>query len=310
MAHSASQQQHRHRHREHTHIPDLTFPMNSFHICEPEMPLIPLHWHEHLEWMVILKGSFRVQVGSASRTLHAGEAAFVNVRQIHAAFPEEEGSELYAVVFNEALLRNSSMDSTEARYIAPLLSGSRSLPEFYTLEMAATGEVRACIVGIVSSFRLKQQGYELLVKAGLLGVLGHAFQLADDSEARGRSSRPEGVIHPLLVHLSSRFTEALTVGEAAQICCISPNYLCYIFKKATGKTLVEYINMLRIHEAVTLLRSGEGYSVEQVGHRVGFSNSTYFGRVFRKFKGITPGEYARRMELAAKTNAAPAESPS
>ncbi|MFD1907693.1 cupin domain-containing protein [Paenibacillus rhizoplanae] len=49
--------------KEHTEIPEGLFPINVFHICFPDRSIIPPHWHDHLEWILITKGRFRVQVG-------------------------------------------------------------------------------------------------------------------------------------------------------------------------------------------------------------------------------------------------------
>lgn len=276
--------------KEQTHIPDRTFPINIFHLSGNHSRIIPPHWHDHLEWIAIVKGSFRVQVGASFECLQEGDAAFVNTRQIHSAFPVEEDSELYAVVFNEALLRNSSLDNTESKYIVPLLQQEIELPCFYREEQPVTARIHACIESMAAYCRGRNHGYELLVKAALYASLGHALQYASIPQRASGTNRAESVIQPLLLHLSERFHEPMTVESAAQMCCISPNYFCYLFKKATGKTLLEYINLLRIHEAEQLLRTRR-YSIQQVAQMVGYSNMTYFGRVFRKLKNQTPREY-------------------
>lgn len=276
--------------KEQTEIPDRTFPINIFHLCGSHSRIIPPHWHDHLEWIAIVKGSFRVQVDTRFEDLHEGDVAFVNTRQIHSAFPIGEDSELYAVVFNEALLRNSSLDNTETKYIMPLLNHEIGLPCFYRAEQTVTARIYANIESMTHHYREKSIGYELLVKASLFASLGHALQYTSIPKLDSKTNRHESTIQPLLLHLSHRFHEPMTVELAAQICCVSPNYFCYLFKRATGKTLLEYINMLRIHEAEQLLRTRR-YPVQQVALMVGYSNMTYFGRVFKKFKNQTPRDY-------------------
>jgi AraC-like DNA-binding protein/quercetin dioxygenase-like cupin family protein len=276
--------------KEQTEIPDRTFPINIFHLCGAHYRIIPPHWHDHLEWIAVVKGSFRIQVDTRFEDLHDGDVAFVNTRQIHSAFPIGEDSELYAVVFNEALLRNSSLDNTEPKYIMPLLNHEIQLPCFYRAEQTVTARIHTAIGDIVRNYQDKDLGYELLIKASLFASLGHALPYTSLPNLDTRAKRNEMVIQPLLQHLSHHFHEPMSVELAAQICCVSPNYFCHLFKKATGKTLLEYVNMLRIHEAEQLLRTRR-YSIEQVALRVGYSNMTYFGRIFKKFKNRTAREY-------------------
>lgn len=248
-----------------------------------------------MEWILITKGCFQVQVGSRSRELFAGEAAFVNRRQMHAAYPAAEGSELYAIVYNEALLKGMQ-DSTEAQYIRPLLAGEVRLPAFYGKDTEAAGALQACLESSLRAFLHKNPAFELLLKGGLLSALGVAFQLAEQMPLPKRAEHPDKGIHHLLVHLGSHFGQPITVEEAARMCCLTPNYFCFLFKKTTGKTLIEYLHMLRIHEASRLLQLRR-YSVQEIADRVGFSNSTYFGRVFKELTGITPSQYMARFPL-------------
>ncbi|GEM_PF-263110 len=286
------------RRREHTVIPDRTFPLNVFHIREtdPDMFCIPPHWHEHLEWIVVKKGRFSMQVGAEFREVGEGGCVFVNTTELHSAFPLESGSELYALVFGEALLRNHALDHTEIRYIRPLLEGRLTLSSFYRPEEA--GGIRNRLLEIVSEYRgghtgEREAGFELLIKSGLLGVLGLACRICGvPNEGSAKSGRrAESAVYPLLVHLSEHFNESIEIKEAAKICCVTPTYFCHVFKRTTGKTLTEYVNMLRVHEAESLLRSG-GRSVQEVSRLVGYADAGYFARVFKKFKGIAPGRYA------------------
>lgn len=275
--------------KEHTDIPENLFPINVFHIYFPDRCIIPPHWHNHLEWILITKGSFRVQVGPNSRELVRGEVAFVGQPQIHAAYPTEDGSELYAIVFNEALL-NGMRDYTEIQYIRPLLAGELLLPDFYLIHEPVTKSIRECIERIILSYQNKTFGYELCIKGDLFSSLGLAYPLAEFTSPHSKAEHREAGIQPLLIHLSNHFHEPLTVEEAARICCVTPNYFCHLFKKTTGKTLIEYVNMLRIHEACRLLQLNR-YSIQEVAYKVGFSNLTYFGRMFKRITAMTPSVY-------------------
>ncbi len=64
-------------------------------------------------------------------------------------------------------------------------------------------------------------------------------------------------------------------------------------KQHTGQTPVELIRNIRMRHASLLLREGR-FSVSEVMYMVGFSNSGYFSKCFKKVYGITPADYARR----------------
>jgi YesN/AraC family two-component response regulator len=71
---------------------------------------------------------------------------------------------------------------------------------------------------------------------------------------------------------------------------ITPNYLCELFKKHTGKNLSQYISEYRAHKAKKYLTQLE-YKVSEVADLVGFGDAKYFSSTFKKLYGITPLEY-------------------
>ncbi len=73
---------------------------------------------------------------------------------------------------------------------------------------------------------------------------------------------------------------------------ISQSYLSTQFKKETGTGFVDYLNLYRIDKSCWLLERTE-ISVEEIGFRCGFLSSKNYIRVFKKYKGCTPGEYRK-----------------
>ena len=71
---------------------------------------------------------------------------------------------------------------------------------------------------------------------------------------------------------------------------ITPNYLSTLFKKEIGKTFSEYLEDYRIECAAALLRESH-LKVYEITSAVGYSDSRYFGKIFKEHFGKTPLEY-------------------
>lgn len=84
--------------------------------------------------------------------------------------------------------------------------------------------------------------------------------------------------------------EDLNVNLLGSVFDLAPNYLSKIFKFQTGVLLKDYINNLRIEEAKKLLKNTDNKMVD-IGKSVGFAELTTFNRVFKKYTGISPGQY-------------------
>lgn len=69
-----------------------------------------------------------------------------------------------------------------------------------------------------------------------------------------------------------------------------------IVKKCSGKTVAEFVNEFRLHQAVELLTKEKTLPIYAIGEEVGFSSRTTFHRCFIKFFGISPANYRKMAE--------------
>lgn len=83
------------------------------------------------------------------------------------------------------------------------------------------------------------------------------------------------------------------VGEAAGYVGVSSEHLCRCFRREFGVTPAEYLTRLKLQSAMRDLLSTEK-SVERIARDNGFSNGNYFGKVFRRYMGISPGAYRKQ----------------
>lgn len=83
----------------------------------------------------------------------------------------------------------------------------------------------------------------------------------------------------------------LNLDEIAAYAGISKFYMSKEFQKKFGTSPGKYLNQLRIQQACRLLLQNEIHSLNEIAQLSGFSNNNYFGKVFKKAKGMTPHQY-------------------
>mgnify|MGYP005837810125 CR=1 FL=1 len=84
--------------------------------------------------------------------------------------------------------------------------------------------------------------------------------------------------------------ENLSIAGIADNFNINLTYLSKFFKEQTGEGLLDYINRYRLEEAKRLLKESDE-NISDVAKKVGFYNSNALIRIFKKYEGITPGQY-------------------
>lgn len=93
-------------------------------------------------------------------------------------------------------------------------------------------------------------------------------------------------------YIDSHLKEALTVSTLAKKIGLSPNRLSTKFHEETGATVTGYIKCQRLNEAAVFLEVS-GLSVQEIGARVGYLDSNYFARCFKKTYGMSPTDYRK-----------------
>jgi two-component system response regulator YesN len=110
-----------------------------------------------------------------------------------------------------------------------------------------------------------------------------------------RQNYKQQIITNVQGYIRKNLGKCLSLSEVAAVFNFSPNYLSQLFTKYAGTNFVEYITIERINAAKEMLARGEG-PVYEIAEKLGFENSFYFSKVFKKVEGISPREFLRKLE--------------
>lgn len=88
-------------------------------------------------------------------------------------------------------------------------------------------------------------------------------------------------------HYGSPYLSTKEISEAA---ALSASYACSIFKNETGQTLNQYLTEYRMQKAKELLDDPRK-NISEISLEVGYNDSNYFGKAFRKYTGLSPSEF-------------------
>jgi len=152
---------------------------------------------------------------------------------------------------------------------------------------------------------------------GIAFAAGEALKYADDATEKGRgvlyalgeliaayvsAAAPYDGLTPAVATVKQAIEKNLSdplfsVEDELKKIPLNYDYMRKLFKKETGETPLGYLNGRRMELAKKLLAGGASnrytqYSVAQVAEACGFSEPLYFSRVFKKYAGVPPSEYA------------------
>lgn len=91
-------------------------------------------------------------------------------------------------------------------------------------------------------------------------------------------------------YFDAHFTEEISISDVADACDLSKGHFARLFKKASGKSPIEYLMSVRIRNANRLLENTT-LTVREISELSGYQNEFYFSRAFKKISGMSPSQY-------------------
>ena len=108
------------------------------------------------------------------------------------------------------------------------------------------------------------------------------------------------IVRQAMAYIHEHYADPVSRGELARHVAITERYLTLCFRQELGVTPMEYLNRYRVKRAKNLLENGS-ISIAEIAMDIGFSDISYFNRVFKQEVGVSPGAYRRGERPAGKS---------
>lgn len=144
------------------------------------------------------------------------------------------------------------------------------------------------INSVIDELIKKNSFYQTKCVANLLSLL---VSIGRRTIPEKKSFERESVSKACL-YISSNYFQQISNQQLANLTNLSLSYFLKVFKEKTNTTPQSYLTLCRIENAKKLLKESD-YTIRQVSESVGFTDSLYFSKVFRKIVGSTPSVYRK-----------------
>ena len=98
------------------------------------------------------------------------------------------------------------------------------------------------------------------------------------------------IIKESLDYVHKNYAKQITIDDICDKFKINKCYFCYMFKKETGQTFINYLNNYKIEKSKNLLEN-TNMTLLDISLEVGFNNQSYYSTIFKKYTNMTPLEY-------------------
>lgn len=244
-------------------------------------------WHEQLEILYMLSGKVRVDCGFRRYICEPGDIVIVNPCEAHLIQYHSGDPSYHCLMVDSKFYDSGMLDLCRLKYMMPM--NGRHL-RFNNL-IHNNPRVSSILQELIRECKNQDYAYEVAAKGHFLCLLAELFRSELSSINRSEkviSDKTDyDLIAPVFHYVAENYTKKITLDELSSLCCVNSSHLCRVFKKITGKTVIEYLNEYRLSK-VHLLLLTTNKSIGEIAAETGFSDMGYLSRRFKALHGFSP----------------------
>ena len=284
----------------------LDYPVSVFFLDlrKSYMNRIRWHWHDEMEVLIINDGLAEVSTDDGTYTLRPGQGIIINQNVMHSIYSQNhENCTFYSFVFHPDFLFGHRNSYLQTQFLLPV----QNFRLFKVLVLNESNPWHERILDAVNDAIAvnvtKPFGYEIATK-------GHLCRFWSELIARLPQLEPappphvsldEQRVKEAMLFIQTHHAEPISLDEIADSVHISKSECCRCFARTLQMTPFEYLMKYRIFEATKKMTAhpDDPLSISDLALSVGFNNTSYFNKIFKKFLGCTPTYYRTHKILAA-----------
>lgn len=272
---------------EYTRFVTESFQFNCFYIKNSNT--LP-HWHNHTEIVYISKGNCHIYIDGSLFICQKGDFLLVPPGYLHSILPQTS-SDYYAIVIGESLMTVISKDPHLDLLITPFINKWGMSPLYVSTLHPAHDKCYRYLNALITLTPTQTPFYEACIKLEICQlILQMNLNFSDHlTQPSNPTTSNTHLLKKAIEYLQTHYHEKITIHDLAIIYGLSEQHFSRLFKAYTGKTIIDYLTLLRLECANKLLVTTD-LPITQIPEVTGFCNANYFARVYKNQFGQTPSQ--------------------
>ena len=252
------------------------------------------HDHEFHELVLVLRGSGVHFTDGESYAIHSGDVFLIPPGYKH-GYRETSDLDLVNILYSEDRIGIPDFDIRDVPgyhaffKLEPEMRRTHKFKSRLTLGASALSEVEAIVLKMEGELDSDDPGGDFMVVSYFMRL--QCLIARSYGKASNREGKTLIRLADVVAYVERNYKRRITLGELAEVARMSLSTLHRSFVEATGFSPVEFLVRTRVLKGAELLRGG-GFNVSEAAFAVGFNDSNYFSRQFRKVMGVSPRKYA------------------
>ena len=254
--------------------------------------VIPWHWHEELELGYIQEGTSKIVTIGSEYTIRQGDGFFVNSNVMCMKKNASMGMKTIEInhIFHPVFLGGHFKSRFETKYLNPIINNRQ-----IDVHIIRRGHSTSNLI-LKNLYHLKELQNETDSEFQTRNILSETWNLLIKELQENPDHRTiieteqTNRMRSMIAYINRHYPEKITLSEIAKAAGVSERESTRCFKKSIGQSPMEYLIKYRLNQSKKLLVE-TSMTITDICQQCGFSDSAYFGKVFRRLYSLTPSEY-------------------
>ncbi|MDR3241000.1 MAG: AraC family transcriptional regulator [Lactobacillaceae bacterium] len=243
-----------------------------YHSCE-QIGFVPLHWHRHIEIVLVLEGEVTFNYENQEVVLHPNDFIAIGSSVLHSSTNTE----------NKSVVLQIPVQFLAKYWPDPELLSFNVHPQNLSDEYQT---IVTNLKALLDVYTTKDTGYRLKFNEYLMSCL-HTILLNYAHKSTVLEIGEDQHFKELLIYINQAYCEKLNVANLATKFHYHPDYLSRYFKKKANMTLSRYIYLIRLSHVYREIMTTET-TVKDVFMKNGISNLRLGTKLFEEYYGASP----------------------
>jgi AraC-like DNA-binding protein len=256
------------------------------------------HYHPQYEIMLIQKSSGAQYIGDSIGRFSEGDVIFLgpNIPHIFKNHPDyfnpnsKKKAKATVLYFSNDFINSDFFNLTEMQSIKKLLTLSKRGIKIY-------GSSKKTVANMLVKCVKSDNEDRIVNFLSLINYIAKKSEykvLSSNSFLKNAEDKDLDRLNKVFDFLLNNFHNDINLSEVSEVASMSSTAFCRFFKKHTNKTMVTFLNEIRIGHACKLLIENENMNISDICFESGFNNLTNFIIQFKKLKNCPPMQYRQK----------------
>jgi len=260
-----------------------------FHHVDLSRTRIPWHWHEALEFCYVHQGSVKVSTAGQTLVFEKEQGFFIN-SNVLTAMTEGDGCIIDSHLFHPVFLGGHFKSVFETKYLDPVIQ-NRNLD---LLPLRGETKVQTQLLQKLRQLSLlqSQENVEFQTRNLISEMWLLLLDELQNARPTGSGAKNQDRILTMLAFIQENFGQKLSLQDIANAGAVSTRECLRCFQAAIRQSPVEYLLEYRVQMAMKLLETTD-LPVTEIAMQTGWGSSSYFAKMFHRFRGKTPNAHRK-----------------